>query len=51
LEDLGIDGRIIIWIFNKLDGGMDWIDLTQVIGSCECVDVYLGSIKYETFLD
>jgi hypothetical protein len=30
LEDPGIDGRIIlIRIFNKWDGGMDWIDLAQ----------------------
>jgi len=28
LEDPGIDGRIIlIWIFRKWDGGMDWIEL------------------------
>jgi hypothetical protein len=28
LENLGVDGRIIIkWIFKKLDGDMDWIDL------------------------
>jgi hypothetical protein len=28
LEDPGIDGRIILkCIFEKWDGGMDWIDL------------------------
>jgi len=28
LEDLGIDGRIIlIWIFRKCNGCMDWIEL------------------------
>jgi hypothetical protein len=30
LEDSGIDGRIIIkWIFERLGGGVDWIDLVQ----------------------
>jgi hypothetical protein len=30
LEDPGTDGRIILkWIFDKWDGGMDWIDLAQ----------------------
>jgi len=30
LEDPGVDGRILLrWIFRKLDGGMDWIDLAQ----------------------
>jgi hypothetical protein len=30
LEDPGVDGRIILkWIFNKWDGGMDWIDMAQ----------------------
>jgi hypothetical protein len=29
LEDLGIDRRIIKWIFWKWDGGMDWIHLAQ----------------------
>jgi hypothetical protein len=30
LEDPGVDGRIILkWIFERLDGGMDWINLAQ----------------------
>jgi glycerophosphoryl diester phosphodiesterase len=30
LEDLGVDGRIILkWTFNKWDGSMDWIELAQ----------------------
>ena len=30
LEDPGVDRRIILkWIFNKLGGGMDWVDLAQ----------------------
>jgi hypothetical protein len=30
LEDPGIDGRIILkWIFKRLDGGIDWINLAQ----------------------
>jgi hypothetical protein len=30
LENPGVDGRIILkWIFEKCDGGMDWIDLAQ----------------------
>jgi hypothetical protein len=30
LEDLGVDGRIILkCIFKKWDGGMDWIDMAQ----------------------
>jgi hypothetical protein len=30
LEDPGEDGRIILkWIFERLDGGMDWINLAQ----------------------
>ena len=30
LEDPCVGGRIILkWIFEKLDGGMDWIDLAQ----------------------
>jgi hypothetical protein len=30
LKDPGVDGRIIIkCIFERLDGGIDWIDLAQ----------------------
>jgi hypothetical protein len=29
-EDPGVDGRIILkWIFERLGGGVDWIDLAQ----------------------
>jgi hypothetical protein len=30
LENPGVDGRIILkWIFEKLEGDTDWIDLAQ----------------------
>jgi hypothetical protein len=30
LEDLGLDGRIILkWNFEEWDGGMNWIHLAQ----------------------
>jgi hypothetical protein len=30
LKDRGVDGRILLkWILEKLDGGVDWIDLAQ----------------------
>jgi hypothetical protein len=30
LRDAGVNGRIILkWIFEKSDGGMDWIKLAQ----------------------
>jgi hypothetical protein len=32
-------------------GGMDWIGLAQVAGSCECGNELSGSIKRGQFLD
>jgi hypothetical protein len=30
LKDPGVDGEVILkWIFEKLDGDIDWIDLAQ----------------------
>ena len=31
MEDPDVDGRIILnWIFERLSGGVDWIDLAQI---------------------
>jgi hypothetical protein len=55
LEYLGVDGNIILkWIFKKLDGATDWIELArdrQVANSCECGNEPLGSIKCGEFRD
>jgi hypothetical protein len=58
LEDLGVDGRIILqWIFKTWDGvGMDWIDLAQDkdgwrAGDCECSNKPSSSINCGEFLD
>jgi hypothetical protein len=32
-------------------GGMDWIDLSQDRGTCECGNEPSGSINYREFLD
>jgi hypothetical protein len=30
LENPGVDGRIILkWIFERLEGGIDWINMAQ----------------------
>jgi hypothetical protein len=58
LKDPEIDARIILkWILEKLNiagGGMDWIDLAQerqLVGTCECGNEPLGSIKCGEFLE
>jgi hypothetical protein len=54
LKDPGVDGRVILkWIFERLDRGMDWINLAQglVAGSCECGDEPLVAIKCGEFLE
>ena len=49
LEDPGLDGRKLKWIFEKWDGGygLDRSDSGQghVAGSCECGDEPSGSIN------
>jgi hypothetical protein len=52
LEDLRVDGMIILkWIFKKCDG-MDWIDVAHErdrSGSCECHIEPSGFIKCGEF--
>jgi hypothetical protein len=49
LQDPGVNGKIILkWIFERLDGGIDLIDLAQNrdrAGSCEYGDETSVSIK------
>jgi hypothetical protein len=58
LEDLGVDGRIILkWIFNKWDGvawaGLIWLRIGTGggRGACECGNEPSGSIKCGEFID
>ena len=51
-EDPGIAGRIILsWISKKWDGGMDWIDLAEEVGTCKCNNEPYGSAKCGEFFD
>jgi len=55
LEDLGLDGRIILkWVFKTwVEGtwtGLVWLREGQVTGSCECGYEYSVSIKRGDFL-
>ena len=54
MEDIGIDGRIILkWFFKKWDGrhGMDWAGSVpgQVAGSSECGNESSGSMNVGNF--
>jgi len=56
LEDLGLDGRIILkWFFKKWDGeawtGLIWLRIGTGGGCFECGNEYSGSIKCREFLD
>jgi hypothetical protein len=54
LQNPDVDGRIIVkWILQRLDGGMDWIDLAQDRNrwTCEYGDEPSGSIKYGEFVE
>jgi hypothetical protein len=55
-EHPSIDGRIILrWICRKWDvrawTGSVWLGVGQVVGTCECGNETLGSIKCGEFLD
>ena len=56
LEDLGVDGRIILrWIFRKWEGvvgtGWSWLRIGTGDGHFECGNEHSGSIKCGEFLD
>jgi hypothetical protein len=53
LEDLGVDGRIILkWVFKKRNGeAWSGSGNGQVAGACECDNKPSGSLKCGEFLD
>ena len=52
LGDPGLDGKIVLrWIFRKWDVGV-WTGSSWLrIGTCECCNKPLGSIKCSEFFD
>jgi len=42
MEDPGVEGRILKWIFKKWGGRMDWIDLVQDWDSCPAVNTVMN---------
>ena len=55
MEDPGVDGRLILKsMFEKWDGGRDWIDLAQDRGKWTLANAVMnlrGSIKCGEFCD
>jgi hypothetical protein len=55
LEDLGIDGKIILKLICKRYGeawiGLIWLMIGQVMGDCECGNKPMDSIKRGEFLN
>jgi len=56
LEDLGVDGRIILnFVFKKWDGSMEYTAVArnwaEVVVACECGNELSGSIKCGEILD
>jgi hypothetical protein len=52
VEDRGVDGTIILkWVLEKWDGGMDWIDLTEMAGFCARGNEPSVSIRCVEFLE
>jgi hypothetical protein len=55
LEDPGIDGILLKWVFKKWDGGtwirLIWIGKGQVESNFECCNKPLDSIKFREFID
>jgi hypothetical protein len=55
LEDLGVDGRVILkWVLKKQGGAwtrLIWVRIGQVMGCCKCGNEPSSSIKCGEFID